>query len=204
MEKIKEKVRKIEEEHEKEHEKYSTMYTEAREREKEAQAAAEKAFKKGDVENYHKALEEARVNADAMKMYGGKVQEIAFKPWIDQEEFKGLFEEICDYLAGIVEEDKAILAELCEKMLEIKAREDKEITEGNKLIEHIQRELLKDPCGTTTATGNFVEMPFRVKRFKNLGVLEFINFVSAHPLIKDLTTPRPQEAQRKRGRGANK
>lgn len=204
MEEIKEKVRKIEEAHEKEREKYSIMYTEAREREKEAQAAAEKAYKKAEIENYHKALEEARACADAMKLYGNKVQEVDFSPWIDEEAFKGLYEEICDHLAGIVEEDKAILAELCAKMLEIKEREDKAITEGNKLIEHIQRDLLKDPCGTTTAAGNFVEMPFKVKRFKDLGVLEYINFVSAHPFIKDLVSPKLQEAPRKRGRGASK
>lgn len=200
MEEIKEKVRKIEEKYKKEREKYSIKYTEAREREKEAQAAAEKAYKKTDIESYHKALDEARANTDAMKIYGSKVSEIDSAPWIDKEEFKGIYEEICDYLAGIVEEDRAILAELCAKMVEIKKRENEEITEGNKLIEHIQRDLLKDPCGMTNASGNFIEMPFKVKRFKDLSVLEYINFVTAHPFVKDLIEQEPQGAP-KRGRG---
>lgn len=194
MEEIKEKIRKIEEKQKKEREKYSIKYTEAREREKEAQAAAEKAYKKTDIESYHKALEEARINADAMKIYGSKVTEIDSKPWIDEEEFKGLYKEICDYLAGIVEEDREILAELCAKMVEIKKREHEEITEGNKLIEHIQRDLLMDPCGIMSATGNFIEQPYKVKRFKDLSVLEYINFVTAHPFVKDLIEIEPQGA----------
>lgn len=186
FEELKAEVAEIEAKRNKVVAEYTEKYETAKKREEEALEAAEKAYKKAKVEDYHKAQEEARMNHDAIQMYAAKLEELKKEPVITKEKFNELREDIAGYLGEIVAKDKESLREIVKEMLDIKESEGDILDEGNALIEHIQKDLLKDPCGIFCANGNFVPQPSQVKRFKDYSVAEFLNFVTNHPLVEDL------------------
>lgn len=186
LEAIKAKVAKIEEKREKEIREYQDKYRAADAAEAEAMNRATKAEKEANVEEYHKAQEAFKLNCDAKKLYGGKLSSLENEPQITKEEFEELREGIASYLAAEVEADKADLKEMVASMLEIKDRESKLLEEGNKLIEHLQKDLLLDPCGIFAASGTFIPQDSKVRRFKDYSVAEFLNFVTSHNLVADL------------------
>ena len=183
---IKAKVAKIEEKREKIVLEYQEKYKAADVAEAAAMEKATKAEKAANVEEYHKAVEEYKLNKDAKRLYGNKLGELSEEPLITKEEFEELRESIATYLAAEVEADKADLKEMVATMLEIKDRESSLLEEGNKLIEHLQKDLLLDPCGIFAASGNFIPQESKVKRFKDYSVSEFLNFVTSHQLVADL------------------
>lgn len=186
FEEVKAEVKAIEEKHNKLVAEYTEKKAAAKDREAAALEAADKAYKKAKVEDYHKAQEEARVNHDAIQMYSAKLEELNKEPVITKEKFKELREEIAEYLAGIVAEDKESLRDLVKEMVDIRESEGEILEEGNNLIEHLQRDLLKDPCGIFAANGAFVPQPNQVKKFRDYSVAEFLRFVTNHPLVEDL------------------
>ena len=186
FEEVKAEVKAIEEKRNKIVAEYTEKHKAAKEREAAALEAAEKAYKKAKVEDYHKAQEEARVNHDAIQMYAAKLEELKKEPLITKAQFDEMRADIAEHLGGIVAEDKESLREIVKEMLEIKESEGAILEEGNALIEHLQKDLLKDPCGLFTANGNFIPQPNQVKKFKDYSVAEFLNFVTNHPLVEDL------------------
>lgn len=186
LEEVKAEVKAIEEKHNKVVADYEEKLKAAKEREAAALEDAEKAYKKAKVEDYHKAQEEARVNHDAIQMYAAKLEDLKREPVITKEKFKELREEIAEYLGGIVAEDKESLRDLVKEMIEIKESEGEILEEGNGLIEHLQKDLLKDPCGLFASNGNFIPQPNQVKKFKDYSVAEFLRFVTNHPFVEDL------------------
>ena len=185
-EEVQKKVKDLEAERYKKIKEYEEKYETADKAEKEALDTAEKAFGEEKVEAYHKAQEKAQLNRDAMKIYEAKLKTLKTEPIISKEEFNELFEAICEHLSAIVEEDKARVRELAAELFEINGRESKELDEGNMLIEHIQRDLLKDPCGVMLSNGNFVEQPNKVKKFKDYSVISFIRLIEYDDLVSDL------------------
>lgn len=177
---------------------YTEKLENAKKRKAEALEAAEKAYKKAKIEDYHKAQDEERINSDAIKMYESKLAELRNEPVISNAKFKELHGDIAAYLANIVGEDKEDLRELVVEMVKIKEAESEILTEGNALIEHIQKDLLKDPCGLFTKSGGFIEQPNKVKKFRDYSVMEFLNFVTNHPLVSDLVK---REELKQWGRG---
>lgn len=159
---------------------------EARAREAKLVEEADKAYKKMDLETFHKAQEELKLCQDAQKLYMGAIKRADFDPVITKEQFDDYFKQICEYLEDMIAEDRETLGELLAAIIYIRDREDKEMTAANKLIETMQKNLLKDPCGITNAGGIFVEIPSMVKKYKNTEVLEFCNFITSHPIIKEL------------------
>lgn len=194
IEAIKERVKAIQDKQDKIYEEYREKWQNAYDRKEKAIKEADKAYSKAKPEEYHKQQEEVRLNTDALQMYGSKLSELDKEPWITKEEFEGFYNSICEYLQAIVEEDRKSLAELAKQMIEIRERESQEIKEGNELIEKLQKDFLKDPCGIFSKSGEFVPMPGRLKRFKDTKVLEFVNMICEYPLIKDLV---PQEKKPK-------
>lgn len=186
FEEVKAEVAEIEAKRNKVIADYTEKYENAKKREEEALEAAEKAYKKAKVEDYHKSQEEARLNHDAIQMYAAKLEELRKEPVIDKAKFSELREDIAGYLGEIVAEDKESLRDLVSEMVEIREREGAILEEGNALIEHLQKDLLKDPCGLFTSNGNFIPQPNQVKKFKDYSVAEFLNFVTNHPLVEDL------------------
>lgn len=186
FEEVKAEVKAIEDKRNKVVAEYEEKLENAKKREAAAQEEAEKAYKKAKVEDYHKAQEEARINHDAIQMYAAKLEDLKKEPVITKEKFNELREEIADYLGGVVEEDKESLRELVKEMIDIRDTEEPILDEGNALIEHLQKDLLKDPCGLFTANGNFIPQPNQVKRFKDYTILEFLRFVTQHSLVEDL------------------
>lgn len=186
FEELKAEVAEIEAKRNKVVAEYAEKYETAKKREEEALEAAEKAYKKAKVEDYHKAQEEARMNHDAIQMYAAKLEELKKEPVITKEKFNELREDIAGYLGEIVAKDKESLRDIVREMLEIKESEGDILEEGNALIEHIQKDLLKDPCGIFCANGNFVPQPNQVKKFKDYSVAEFLRCVTSHPLVEDL------------------
>ena len=186
LEEVKAEVKAIEEKHNKVIADYTEKLEAAKAREAAALEEAEKAYKKAKVEDYHKAQDEARISHDAIQMYAAKLEELNKEPVITKKQFDELRKDIAEYLGGIVAEDKESLREIVKEMLEIKESEGGELEEGNALIEHLQKDLLKDPCGLFTANGNFIPQPNQVKKFRDYSVAEFLNFVTNHPLVEDL------------------
>lgn len=186
FEEVKAEVKAIEEKRNKIVAEYTEKHEAAKEREAAALEAAEKAYKKAKVEDYHKAQEEARVNHDAIQMYAAKLEELKKEPLITKAQFDEMRADIAEHLGGIVAEDKESLREIVKEMLEIKESEGAILEEGNALIEHLQKDLLKDPCGLFAANGNFIPQPNQVKKFRDYSVSEFLNFVTNHPLVEDL------------------
>lgn len=186
FEEVKAEVAEIEAKHNKVIADYTENYENAKKREEEALEAAEKAYKKAKVEDYHKSQEKARLNHDVIQMYAAKLEELKKEPVITKEKFNELREDIAGYLGEIVEKDKESLREIVKEMLEIKDSEGAILEEGNALIEHLQKDLLKDPCGLFSASGNFIPQPNQVKKFKDYSVAEFLRFVTNHPLVEDL------------------
>ena len=186
FEEVKAEVKALEEKRNKVVAEYTQKLEAAKEREAAAQEEAEKAYKKAKVEDYHKAQDEARISHDAIQMYAAKLEELNKEPVITKKQFDELRKDIAEYLGGIVAEDKESLREIVKEMLEIKESEGGELEEGNALIEHLQKDLLKDPCGLFTANGNFIPQPNQVKKFRDYSVAEFLNFVTNHPLVEDL------------------
>ena len=186
FEEVKAEVAEIEAKRNKVIADYTEKYENAKKREEEALEAAEKAYKKAKVEDYHKAQEEARVNHDAIQMYAAKLEELKKEPLITKAQFDELRADIAEHLGGIVAEDKESLRDLVKKMIEIKESEGKILEEGNALIEHLQKDLLKDPCGLFAANGNFIPQPNQVKKFRDYSVAEFLRFVTNHPFVEDL------------------
>lgn len=186
FEEVKAEVAEIEAKRNKVIADYTEKYENAKKREEEALEAAEKAYKKAKVEDYHKSQEEARLNHDAIQMYAAKLEELKKEPVITKEKFNELREDIAGYLGETVEKDKESLREIVKEMLEIKDSEGAILEEGNALIEHLQKDLLKDPCGLFSASGNFIPQPNQVKKFKDYSVAEFLRFVTNHPLVEDL------------------
>lgn len=186
FEEVKAEVAEIEAKRNKVIADYTEKYETAKKREEEALEVAEKAYKKAKVEDYHKAQEEARLNHDAIQMYAAKLEELKKEPVITKEKFNELREDIAGYLGEIVEKDKESLREIVKEMLEIKDSEGAILEEGNALIEHLQKDLLKDPCGIFSASGNFIPQPNQVKKFKDYSVAEFLRCVTSHPLVEDL------------------
>ena len=186
FEEVKAEVAEIEAKRNKVIADYTEKYENAKKREAAALEAAEKAYKKAKVEDYHKSQEEARLNHDAIQMYAAKLEELKKEPVITKEKFNELREDIAGYLGETVEKDKESLREIVKEMLEIKDSEGAILEEGNALIEHLQKDLLKDPCGLFSASGNFIPQPNQVKKFKDYSVAEFLRFVTNHPLVEDL------------------
>lgn len=186
LEEVKAEVKAIEEKHNKVIADYMEKLEAAKAREAAALEEAEKAYKKAKVEDYHKAQDEARISHDAIQMYAAKLEELNKEPVITKKQFDELRKDIAEYLGGIVAEDKESLREIVKEMLEIKESEGGELEEGNALIEHLQKDLLKDPCGLFTSNGNFIPQPNQVKKFRDYSVAEFLNFVTNHPLVEDL------------------
>lgn len=186
LEEVKAEVKAIEEKHNKVIADYTEKLEAAKAREAAALEEAEKAYKKAKVEDYHKAQDEARISHDAIQMYAAKLEELNKEPVITKKQFDELRKDIAEYLGGIVAEDKESLREIVKEMLEIKESEGGELEEGNALIEHLQKDLLKDPCGLFTSNGNFIPQPNQVKKFRDYSVAEFLNFVTNHPLVEDL------------------
>ena len=186
LEEVKAEVKAIEEKHNKVIADYTEKLEAAKAREAAALEEAEKAYKKAKVEDYHKAQDEARISHDAIQMYAAKLEELNKEPVITKKQFDEFRKDIAEYLGGIVAEDKESLREIVKEMLEIKESEGGELEEGNALIEHLQKDLLKDPCGLFTANGNFIPQPNQVKKFRDYSVAEFLNFVTNHPLVEDL------------------
>lgn len=186
FEEVKAEVKKIEEKHNKVVNDFTQKYEAAKERRAAALEAAEKAYKNAKIEDYHKAQEEARINADAIELYGAKLEELKKEPVITKEQFKELQGDIVVHLGKIVEKDKEHLRNLVTEMIEIKEKEESEINEGNALIEHLQKDLLLDPCGLFGSKGNFVPQPNQVKLFRDYSIMEFLRFVTNHPLVEDL------------------
>lgn len=186
FEEVKEEVKKLEEKHNKLVNEYTDKFEGAKKREAAALEAAEKAYKNAKAEDYAKAQEEARVNHDVMQMYAAKLEDLKKDPIITQEKFNELRADIAEYLGGIVQEDKDSLRDLVKEMIEIKDNEEKDIDEGNALIEHLQRNLLKDPCGIFASNGVFIPQPNKVKKFDDYSVMSFLRFVTKHPLVEDL------------------
>lgn len=185
FEAVKAEVKEIEEKFNKKVEDYTQKYEAAQERKAAALEAAEKAYKKAKIEDYHKAQEEARSSTDAMELYGAKLEELKKEKIITKEQFEKLRGEIAEYLGGVVKEDEARLRDLVKTMVEIKEKESKILDEGNALIEHCQKGLLKDPCGIYTQSGRLIEQPNQVKLFKEYRVIEFVRFITKHPLVED-------------------
>ena len=186
IEEVKAEVKEIEEKRNKIVAEYTQKLEAAKEREAAALEAAEKAYKKAKVEAYHKAQEEARINHDAIQMYAAKLEDLKKEPVITKAKFEELRADIAANLGDIVAEDKESLREIVKDMLEIKESQGAILEEGNALIEHLQKDLLKDPCGLFAANGNFIPQPHQVKRFRDYSVSEFLNFVTNHPLVEDL------------------
>lgn len=186
FEEVKAEVKKLEEKHNKLVNEYTDKFEGAKKREAAALEAAEKAYKNAKAEDYAKAQEEARVNHDVMQMYAAKLEDLKKDPIITQEKFNELRADIAEYLGGIVQEDKDSLRDLVKEMIEIKDNEEKDIDEGNALIEHLQRNLLKDPCGIFASNGVFIPQPNKVKIFDDYSVMSFLRFVTKHPLVEDL------------------
>lgn len=186
LEEVKAEVKAIEEKHNKVIADYTEKLEAAKAREAAALEEAEKAYKKAKVEDYHKAQDEARISHDAIQMYAAKLEELKKEPVINKAKFDELRAEIADYLGGIVAEDKESVRDLVKDMVDIKESEGAILEEGNALIEHLQKDLLKDPCGLFTANGNFIPQPHQVKKFKDYSVAEFLRFVTNHPLVEDL------------------
>ena len=186
IEEVKAEVKEIEEKRNKIVAEYTQKLEAAKEREAAALEAAEKAYKKAKVEDYHKAQEEARINHDAIQMYAAKLEDLKKEPVITKAQFEELRADIAENLGDIVAEDKESLREIVKEMLEIKESEGAILEEGNALIEHLQKDLLKDPCGIFCANGNFVPQPNQVKKFKDYSVAEFLRCVTSHPLVEDL------------------
>lgn len=186
LEEVKAEVKAIEEKHNKVIADYTEKLEAAKAREAAALEEAEKAYKKAKVEDYHKAQDEARISHDAIQMYAAKLEELNKEPVITKKQFDELRKDIAEHLGGIVAEDKESLREIVKEMIEIKESEEAILEEGNALIEHLQKDLLKDPCGLFTANGNFIPQPNQVKKFKDYSVAEFLRFVTNHPLVEDL------------------
>ena len=186
FEEVKAEVKAIEDKHNKIIADYTEKLKAAREREAAALEAAEKAYKKAKVEDYHKAQEEGRINHDAAQMYSAKLEDLKREPAMTKELFEELRADIAEYLGGIVAEDKESLRDLVREMVDIRDSELEVLEEGNALIEHMQRDLLKDPCGRIAANGAFVADDKMVKRFKDYSIAEFLKFVTNHPLVEDL------------------
>lgn len=186
FEEVKAEVKKIEEKHNKVVNDFTQKYEAAQERRAAALEAAEKAYKNAKIEDYHKAQEEARINADAIELYGAKLEELKKEPVITKEQFKELQGDIVVHLGETVEKDKERLRDLVKTMIEIKEKEWEILEEGNALIEHCQKDLLKDPCGLFASNGRFIPQPNQVKKFKDYSVMEFLRFVTNHPLVEDL------------------
>lgn len=167
-------------------EEYTEKLENAKKRKAEALEAAEKAYKNAQIKDYHKAQDEGRVNSDAIQMYVSKLEELKKEPLISKAKFNELREDIAGYLGEIVGEDKESLRSLVSEMIVIKNREWAVLEEGNNLIEHIQRDLLKDPCGIFAKNGVFIEQPHMVKKFRDYSTSEFLNFVTSHPFVEDL------------------
>lgn len=165
---------------------YSGKLANAKAREAEAIKAADIAYKNTDIEEYHRAQEEARLSGDAIKMYEEKLAELDKAPFISKDQFNEIHADIINYLGDMVAADKEKLRAIVKDMIAIKDNELTVLGEGNKLLEHVQRDLLKDPCGVFASNGAFVPMPNKVKRFKDYSVSEFLRFVTSHPLAEDL------------------
>lgn len=186
FEEVKAEVKAIEDKHNKIIADYTEKLKAAREREAEALEASEKAYKKAKVEDYHKAQEEVRINHDAAQMYSAKLEELKREPAMTKELFDELRADIAEYLGGIVAEDKESLRDLVREMVDIRDSELEVLEEGNALIEHMQRDLLKDPCGIFASNGVLVPQPNQVKKFRDYSVAQFLRFVTNHPLVEDL------------------
>lgn len=167
-----------------------TEYTEkaeaAKTRKNAALEEAEKAYKNTKIEEYHKAQEEARISNDAMEMFKSKVADLQKEPILTKEEFSEIREEIAAYLNDMVMTDKDKLRNLVNQIVEIGNREEELLLEGNKLIEHYQKDLLKDPCGMFSKNGEFIPEPNKVKKYKDYSVLQFVKFITSHPAVADL------------------
>lgn len=167
-------------------EENNKKWKEARARKEGLLKEADKAYKKKDIEGFHKIQDEIRLCEDAMKIYMGAISAADNTPIITKEQFNDYFNQICAYISSVIEEDRETIAELCATLIYIRDREAREIVAANKLIEETQKTLLKDPCGMVNDSGVFVEIPSMVKKCQNSKILEFCNFISAHPLISEL------------------
>lgn len=179
-------IANLEEERYKAIKEYTEKCEAAKRREEAALKAAEEAYKEANTEEYHKSQEEARLSHDAMQMFGAKLEDLKREPVMTKEQFDAYYEAITEHLGKIVAADAKKVRALAKDLLEIKGREGKDLAEGNMLIEHIQKDLLKDPCGVMLNNGNFVEQPYRIKKFKDYSVMEFLRFIAEHPFISDL------------------
>lgn len=189
---IKEKVNKIAAKREKEIADYQEKIKTAKEREAAAHEAIDKAYKAAKAEEFHKAQDEVRLNRDAIEMYENKLKTLEAEPVISKEEFTEFRNNLADILAGIVEEDRTQLREIVADMIEIRDNETSIINDVNQFIEHMQKGLLKDPCGLFGSKGNFIPQPNMVKLFRDYSVREFLEFVTKHPLVEDLVEqPKP-------------
>ncbi len=184
--KIKEEIEEIVNSKEAEKDENLKKAAAAKERREKALNEAAEAHSVADVKAYHKAKDEARMNEDAAAMYEGIARVIEEKACITKEQYEDYIARVTNSLNATVEEDSLILADLAKGLKELKDNLSEEIAAGNKLLEFIQKKAYKDPCGIIAKNGEFVQQPFRIKRYKNTKILESLNFVLSEPYLEEV------------------
>lgn len=154
---------------------FSDMAESAKARIEKVTLEAETAFKATDDKAYHKALDEKRNNEDMRDMYLSKVDEIKNAPYISKEEYNQIVERITYAMDAYMGEQLKDYTKKIESLFTQEKEISQMVTYTNSLLSLAQKKIYKDPCGTTSASGNFIPLSTKEARYKDtalLGVLD--------------------------------
>ena len=186
LEEIKAEVEKAVYAREAEMENNLQKAAEAKERRNKALDEAQAAYKNADIKAYHKAKDEARLSEDAANMYEGIAKEIESMPYITKTQYEDYTGRITSHLDLFVNEENITLEELISELKDMQQRISQEVAEGNTLLGFVQKRAYKDPCGIVTKNGEFMPQAYKEKRYKNIEILEALNFMLAHPYLSKI------------------
>lgn len=197
IESIKEIINELESNKGKLISEYTDKMESAKEKEAAACRAADAAYRKSNPNEYHKQQELMKISKDAAAMYESKLKEIEQNPLISQSDFDSYVNSIHAELEEAVKEDGVRVAALVSELIEIRNNEEALISDTNNFIEHMQKDLLKDPCGLRTRNGDYIPQERKVKKYRNLDLIYFVNLVREHPYISALVNQEPKQQPKK-------
>lgn len=186
LESIKARVDKIVEEVNIEHAACIRKYEESIKRKEEALEEAQEAYNAANTKAYHAAQDKIRESTDTANMFKDRADTIERSPYITQEEFNDIWNQINELQDKKVSEDMERLAGVFQVIKEIYDREDQEIGEINDFIKYLRLKVLKNMPGLTTGSGNFIEQPHKIEHYRNTRLYSYLGYIKDESIFKEI------------------
>lgn len=140
-----------------------------------AEKQAEKALSNGNVDEYqktHKAIEKADATIFVHSSLLNKLKE---EPMISQAEYESMVSDVMAEIAKNVDEYKAEIVALVDKMADIRDAESEVLNRGNTLLKKLQHDLYRDADRTRDQAGRMMNLQHENKRFDDFNIPSLVN-----------------------------